>query len=86
MTDDEKRQYELARLGIARLMGDASEVDKWAKVVGQTRAAELQRAPVRAEQEIACAWDNVSSPNFDGCVGCVYNCALGLFPKRSAGG
>lgn len=86
MTDEEKRQYELARLGIARLMGDASEVDKWAKVVSQTRAAEQRDAPIHAEQDTACAWDNVSSPNFDGCVGCVYNCALGLYPNRSAGG
>jgi len=51
MTDDEKKQYELARLGIARLMGDASEVDKWAEKVSQTRAAELQRAAVQSEQK-----------------------------------
>ena len=50
MTEDEKKQYELARLGIARMFGDASEVDKWKKAVSQTRAAELQRAPVQSEQ------------------------------------
>ena len=50
MTDEEKKQYELARLGIARMFGDASEVDKWAEKVSQTRAAELSRAPVRAGQ------------------------------------
>ena len=43
------------------------------------------RALDPAEQEIACAWDNVSSPDFDGCNGCKYSCALGLFPNRSAG-
>ena len=51
MTDEEKRQYELARLGIARLMGDASEVDKWAKVVSQTRAGEQRHAPAEASGE-----------------------------------
>ena len=86
MTDAEKREYELARLGIARLMGDASEVDKWAKVVSQTRPPEQSPAPDPAEQKTACAWDNVSSPDFDGCNGCKYHCALGLFPDRSAGG
>lgn len=50
MTEDEKKQYELARLGIARLMGDASEVEKWGEKVSQTRAAELQRAAVAPEQ------------------------------------
>ena len=79
MTDDEKKQYELARLGIARLMGDASEADKWAKAVSQTRAGEQRHAPVPAEQETACAWDNVASPDFDGCNGCDYACALGHF-------
>lgn len=57
MTDDEKKQYELARLGIARLMGDASEVLKWGEKVSQTRAAELQRAAVRSEQKATCAFD-----------------------------
>lgn len=82
MTDEEKRQYELARFGIARLMGDASEADKLANVISQTRATEQRNEAEPSGQETACAWDNVSSPNFDGCNGCEYACALGLFPKR----
>ncbi len=31
----------------------------------------------------ACAWDNVAAPDFDGCNGCEYACALGRFPPRS---
>lgn len=53
MTNDEKRQYELARLGIARLLGDASEVEKWSQVVSQTRADELRNEAVDAGQGMA---------------------------------
>ena len=49
------------------------------------RDAELQRAADQHEQENACNWDNVSSPDFDGCNGCKFSCALGHFPNRSVG-
>ena len=65
MTGDEKKQYELARLGIARLMGDAPEIDKWAKVVGQTRSAEQRNgAELSDTQEASTSgcicWDTDS--------------------------
>lgn len=50
MTEDEKRQYELARLG------DASEVEKWSGAVRQSRNAVEHCVDQTATEQDAADW------------------------------
>lgn len=45
MTDLEKLQYAKARLGLARLMGDTEEVEKWREHVKYFEAAQQSVQP-----------------------------------------
>jgi hypothetical protein len=51
MTDFEKLQYARARLGLARMMGDQAEVEKWREHVAYWEAAQQHVQPTAAGGE-----------------------------------
>ena len=78
---------EAERTGSAELFRQAAAEFKKLNMLYAAAACDKKAEHYEAKEDskTLCAWfDKISTPDFDGCAGCQYNCALGVYPPSVA--